>query len=270
MTTIVYEGAKRTLYTDSMVSSSVGDVRTRTDMTFKVEDLSRLKIVSRRRDRLIAMAYAGSISAFQRITKFVLANLHDWKAGLQRLADHGASLHDATGSACLLITDKKLYCFRFGSNSIEVEEVGLDENVTFGSGGPFARVAMEVYGADGFDAIAAASMCDPHTGCLIHAYRIEGNRLKPLTPVLYQDSKEARLTMRKRAGKSDSNLKVVNPFNHPPENILVKINEDSPFIKRIRESERTAISKRKKQEETAPAAAAVKTATGARTAKRRP
>jgi len=237
MTTIVYEGATRTLYTDSMVTSQVGGVTSRTDLTYKVEDLSRLRIVTRRRERLVAMAYSGPITAFQRITKFILNNLHDWHNGLQRIADHGASLHDSAGASCLLITDKKLHCFRFGGNSLECEEVDLNENVTFGSGGAFAKVAMEVYGANGWDAIAAAAMCDPATGCLIHGYRIEGNRLVPLQPVLYQDSAEERLGMRKRAGKSRENLQVTNPFEHPPENILVKINEHTPFIKRIRQEE---------------------------------
>lgn len=249
MTTIVYEGATRTLYCDSMVTSTVADVTSRTDMTYKVEDLSRLKIVTRQRERLVAMAYSGPITSFQRITKFILANLHDWGNGLQRLADHGASLQDCEGAMCVLVTNKQLHCFRFGRGTLDVEEVDLDQNVTFGSGGAFAKGAMEVYGASGFDAMAAAALCDPGTGCLIHAYRIERNRLVTLPPVLYQDSTEERLRLRKRAGKSQLNLKPCNLFDHPPENILVKINENAPFIKRIRQAERAAQPKRRSKKE---------------------
>jgi hypothetical protein len=248
MTSIVYEGATRTLYTDSLVTSQVGGVTSRTDLTYKVEDLSRLKIVTKRRERLVAMAYSGPITAFQRATKFILSHLHEWHEGLQSLADQGAGLHDISGSCVLLITDKQLYCFRFGGNSLAVEEVGLEENVTFGSGGAFAKAAMEVYGANGFDAIGAAAMCDPGTGCLIHSYKVVKDKLVTQTPVLYIDSPEQRVAMRKRAAKSQANLKVANLFEHPPENILVKINENSPFIKKVRETHLAAQPKRKKKE----------------------
>lgn len=240
MTTIVYEGATHTLYCDSMVTTQAAGATTRVDMTYKVEDLSRLKIVTRRRERLVALAFSGSVLHFQRITKFLLSNLHEWHEGHQSIADQGGSLEDFAGSNVMLVTDKKLHCFRFSGNRLDVEEIGLDENVTFGSGGAFAKAAMEVYGANGFEAMAAAAMCDPHTGCLIHGYQIRGHKLVPLDPVLYIDSPEERLRLRKLAGRSKENLKVSNLFEHPPENILVRINEHSSFIKRIRQEEKDA------------------------------
>lgn len=244
MTTIVYEGATQTLYCDSMVTTSASGATTRVDMTYKVEDLSRLKIVTYRRERLVAMAFSGSITCFQRITKFILSNLHEWHQAHQALADQGASLEDFSGCSVMLVTNKQLHCFRFSGNTLDVEEVDLSENVTFGSGGAFAKAAMEVYGADGFDAIGAAAMCDPSTGCLIHAYRIVKDRLVPQEPVLYQDSAKVRRQMRKRAGKSKANLQVANLFDRPPENILVRINEHTSFIKHIRAKHVAAMNRK--------------------------
>lgn len=237
MTTIVYEGATGTLYTDSMVTSKVAGVLTRVDMTYKVEDLSRLKIVSKKGDRLVAMAFSGPLSVFDRAAKFIIANLHEWNKAHKKLADQGASIGGLAGSAVLLITSKHLYCFRFGKDRLEVEELDLKENVAFGSGGAFARTAMEVYGANGFDAIAAAAMCDPGTGCLVHSYRVVKNRLVPNDPILYVDSKEERLRMRKRAGKSTLNLEVAKLFDQAPENILVNLDENSPWTNGVRKQQ---------------------------------
>lgn len=240
MTTIVYDGETRTLYTDSMVTTRVAGATSRTDMTYKVEDLSRLNIVTKKRERLVAMAFSGAIANFQRTTKFILAHLHHWHEGHQSLADQGATLNELSGSNVMLITSKQLYCFRFGGSRLEIEELELDENVTFGSGGAFAKTAMEVYGASGFDAVAAAAICDPNTGCLIHCHKIVNNKLVTQNPVLYLDSDVERLGMRRRAGRSRLNLHVANLFDKPPENILINIHEDSPFIKEVREKHQTA------------------------------
>lgn len=235
MTTLVYEGATKTFYADSMVTTRVSGVHTRVDMTYKVEDLSRLDIVSSEGERIIATAYSGSVMMFNRITKFILSHLHFWTEAADQLIEQGIQLSDFNGCSAILVTDRQLHCFSFAAGSLEVDSLDLDENITMGSGAAFAKAAMEVYGADGFDAIAAAAMCDPDTGCLVHKYSIEENKLVPHTPVLYLDNQEVRKEMRKRAHESERNFVVVNLFKDPPENILVNMGYDTPFIKKIRQ-----------------------------------
>lgn len=235
MTTIVYEGSTRTLYTDSLVTTTMAGVTTRTDMTFKVEDLSRFKLVAKDGQKVIGIAFSGTIAVFTRITKFLLANLLEWNGAVDRLVDEGMSLGDFAGSAVLLITNKELHCFDFKANAMTHEALPLNENVCFGSGSAFAKTAMEVYGANGFDAIAAASMCDPNTGSLIHAYKVRAGKLVPVDTVLYRDSKEVRVQMRKRAARSTMHLKMTDPFKHSPENILVRLDNCPALMKQIRE-----------------------------------
>lgn len=240
MTTLVYEGETKTIYADSMVTTKVAGVHTRVDMTYKVEDLSRLDLVSSEGERIIATAYSGSVMMFNRITKFILSHLHNWTDAVSQLLEQGVQLNDFAGCSVMLVTDKQLHCFRFSTASVDVESLDLDENVTFGSGAAFAKAAMEVFGADGFDAIATAAMCDPDTGCLVHKYTIEDDKLVSHAPVLYLDSEETRLVMRKRAAESNRNVKVSDLFDITPENILVNLHHDSPMIKKVRERNRIA------------------------------
>lgn len=234
MTTLVYEGATKTLYADSMVTTKVAGACTRVDMTYKVEDLSRLDLVSCQGERIIAMAFSGSVMVFNRIAKFILNNLHCWNDAVNQLVDHGVRFDDFNNCSTMLFTDKFAYCFRFLPGEVEVETVDLDENIVAGSGAAFAKVALEVYGADGFDAIAAAAMCDPDTGCLVHAYQIRENALVSQEPVLFLDNQEVRKAMRERAATSNRNMKVANLFSRVPENILIRLDADSPFVQRIR------------------------------------
>ncbi|QVD49332.1 hypothetical protein LUCX_262 [Xanthomonas phage vB_XciM_LucasX] len=234
MTTIVYDGQCRTLYTDSMVTTSGKNVRTRVEATFKVEAFEHLKIKTTQGETILGATFAGSIAHMERALKFILLNMYKWQEGLKQINDNGGTL-ELGGVSVMLITTKRLYCFTFSYNAVTVNEHELDETITFGSGGAYAACAMEVYGGDGFDAIMAASICDPGTGQLIHAYKLHKDRLEPLEPRVMPDTQANRKAMRRRAGQSKREVKVYSFTAEAPRGVFTNFDEVHPVVKTLKQ-----------------------------------
>lgn len=254
MTTIVYHGPSRSIYSDSLVTTSNDKAASRLEALVKVEDLTRFKLKKSKGERLLAAGFAGSLAKLDAALKFTLSNFKIWKVAVNVGRDDGLSVHHLQGVTVMLVTDKHTYALHFHADSVDVATYMPTDTFAIGSGGRVAETAMTVYGADGLDALCAASLCDEATGSVANIHRITDKGVIYEPPVLMDTSVEGRKQMRKRSAKStyfDPDVFVHGSDFHNTS--VIKMNDKSPWIKHVndtfeRRNERDAAKAKEKRE----------------------
>ena len=237
MTTIAYHGPSRTICSDSLVTRGAGAAKARLEAVVKVECLKRFKLPRCKGERMVALAYAGSLQGMENATRFALHNFKSWRGAEEIFRREGVTLEGLNGTAMLLFTDKSVYGLRVDNGRLSYNEYDLDAHLTLGSGGMPALTAMKVYGASPRDAVVAAALVDDGTGVIIHTHRIAKDGLIYELPEVISTEDSTRLQLRKNAAKSKDMPKIKKPKpGEPITSILPTWTEDSETIKQVRES----------------------------------
>lgn len=259
MTTIVYHGPSRSIYSDSLVTTSDLTATSRIEALVKVEDLTRFKLKKSKGERFLAAGFAGSLGKLESALKFTLSNFRLWNGAVSVGRSEGLSVNHLNGVSVLLVTDKHVYTLHFSADGVKANTYKPTDTIAIGSGGRAAETAMSVYGANGLDALCAAALCDEATGSLANIHRITDKGVVYETPVLMDTSVEGRKQMRKRSAKStyfDPHVYVHGSKIHKTS--IVKMDDQSRWIKELnvtfdRRNERAAENAKKAREERAAA-----------------
>jgi len=264
MTTIVYSGSERTIFSDTLVTTSAANntASGKVEAAVKVDDLTRLKLKPVKGERPLVMAFAGTIAHADDASRYVLNNLGSWEAFHIVLRENGAAYSHLAGTSVLLVTNKRVITFEFLRNRVEIEKHTLDADVCIGSGRRYVIAAMLAYGASGLEALRVASICDDGTGKIAMAHRIRAKGVEMEGPLLMATDEAGVLELRRSAAKSRVVKKVVTDSKYgmailawtPHDKIVKTINDTADRVNR-RHKERAAKKKadaKTKREKTTP------------------
>ncbi|WJJ55087.1 hypothetical protein [Xanthomonas phage RTH11] len=252
MTTIAYHGPSRTICSDSLVTRGAGAAKVRNESAVKVECLKRLKLPRCKGEKLLALAYCGTMQRMEDATRFILHNFKSWRGAEELYRREGLSLDNLNNVSMLLITDKKAYCFNFANGRLEFIPYELDAYVTIGSGCTAAITAMKVYGATARDALVAAALIDDSTGVIVHTHRITKDGLIYDMPEVISTGDQTRIELRNNAAASTVMPKLRKPApGEPITSILSAWTDNSETVKQIRENLKARDLRDRKKRETA-------------------
>lgn len=236
MTTIVYSGPERMIFSDTLVTSTTTNniANSKADAVVKIEDLTRLKLTPTKGERPLVLGYAGTIVHMEDAARFILRHIGSWTAFEMVMRDSGAGFSHIAGSSVMLVTNKKVYTFEFQRTRVEMNEYPLDGYVCIGSGRRYAETALVVYGATGLQALQAAAICDGSTGRVAMSYRLTRKGVEVTEPQVMTIGEKGALELRRSAGKSKSTL-TANHIRHEGKysNAILKWSRNDRVVKDI-------------------------------------
>lgn len=201
MTTVVWHGKTRTFAVDSMCTFRKGnDPLLRNEAAYKIVDLYPLELIDRNGERLLAAAVSGDVSGINRLLKFLIEALGEWKLMARIVSDVGGAFLSSTQAAsAVVITNKAAYRVTMEAG-VRIDKFELDEFIAIGSGNWSAITAYRVFDVSARDAVLSATVCDDGTGFMIMTAQVTSKGLTGHHGEYFNDMKAEILKIRKKVG----------------------------------------------------------------------
>lgn len=200
MTTIVWDGANRTLAADAMATITYrNNPVLQNENVYKLVDLASSNLVSRTGERLLAVGVAGMVSGVPQMIDYIINGLGHWEAAAKSVSFYGGVFmpNGQKSVSALLVTNKFVH-FIHMENGVTHNRFPLGEFIAIGSGGEAAYTAHRAFGVNAEEAILAAATTDPGTGFLVIQAKVTAKGLTDHHGRYYNDVNEAVLALRKR------------------------------------------------------------------------